>query len=82
MNGNIESVEINFEGEKIKNIFKKIWQIETHNEENIVEIKAALKHRIPVKVNFVSLDREYVARLLDFITGMSAYFGASVKVLA
>lgn len=79
---NVKCMVINFESNELKNLlWTRTFNLSNSSRETLRQIKEYLRNHVPVKVNLDNLDLSSRASVVEFISGMSTYFGAESKLV-
>ena len=71
---------IDFRGESLKKIFKKVSMVNVDSYSGLKKIRDSLQMHTPVLVSFNGVNDHVRYRYIDFLSGMSSYFGAEMKI--
>ena len=73
---------INFESNTFKNLlWTRTLNLSSSSKETLRQVKEYLRNHIPVRVNLDKLDLSSRDSVVEFITGMSTYFGAQAQLV-
>lgn len=79
---NVKSMLINFDNNELKNrLWARTFTLSSSSTETLRKIKEYLRNQVPVKINFDDLDLSSRDSFVEFISGMSTYFGAKTKLV-
>ena len=79
---NVKCMVINFDNNQLKNkLWARTFTLSSGSQETIRKIKEYLRNHLPVKINFEDLDLSARDSFVEFISGMSTYFGAEAKLV-
>jgi hypothetical protein len=79
---NVKCMVINFEDNNIQDLlWSRTFTLSSGSQETLRKIKEYLRNHISVKINFNELDLSTRDSFVEFLSGMSTYFGAKTKLV-
>lgn len=79
---NVKCMVINFENNNLKNmLWTRTFTLSSGSQETVRQIKEYLRNHVPVKIQFDTADMSMRDSFVEFLSGMSTYFGAKTKLV-
>lgn len=79
---NVKGMLINFDNNNFKNLlWARTFKLSSGSHETLRKIKEYLRNHVPVKVTFEETDLSARDSFVEFLSGMSTYFGAEAKLV-
>lgn len=79
---NVKCMVINFDNNMLKNLlWARTFTLSSGSQETLRKIKEYLRNHVPVKVTFDDIDISARDSFVEFLSGMSTYFGAEAKLV-